>query len=70
MYPRCHGIQGPATRTAAKVCAGFIQKMRHFGEPYPFALKGDQVKDPQWGYIKALSYPLAWYLRRAGMLYT
>jgi hypothetical protein len=29
----------PSTRTAAKVCGRFIRKMRHYGEPHPFALK-------------------------------
>jgi hypothetical protein len=48
MCPRCHGIQGPATRTAARVCGGFIRKMRHCGEPHPFALNADQVKGPLW----------------------
>jgi hypothetical protein len=57
MYPRCHGIQGPATRTAARVCGGFIRKIRHCGEPHPLALNADEEKGPLWGgYIKAPSY--------------
>ena len=39
----------PATRTAATVCGSFIRKMRHSGEPHPFALNGEHVQDPQKG---------------------
>ena len=39
----------PATRTAAMVCGSLIRKMRHYGEPHPFALNGEQVNDPLRG---------------------
>jgi hypothetical protein len=32
----------PATRTAATVCGSYIRKMRHYGEPHPFAQNGEQ----------------------------
>jgi hypothetical protein len=36
-----HGMY-PETRTAVTVCGSFIRKMRHYGEPHPFALNGER----------------------------
>jgi hypothetical protein len=47
----------PATRTAKRVCGEFIRKMRHCGEPYPFALKRRSGKRPPMG---ADQSPVLW----------
>jgi len=53
----------PATRTAATVCGSFIRKIRHYGEPHPFAPTGEQVNNP----LRALSQsPVLWM----GILYS
>jgi hypothetical protein len=39
----------PATRTAAAVRSSFIRKIRHYGEPHPFALNGEWEMDPLRG---------------------
>jgi hypothetical protein len=46
----------PRDSDCARVCVDFIRKVRHCGEPHPFALNGDQAKGPLWGQVKAPSY--------------